>query len=115
MDTSWFQDAKNAFELIRMALGAASDIKALLPEGPQREAATKAIENAEAQTKIAEASIAKALGYELCRCEFPPNPMLTVGYMTRGDIAGKQVYECPKCGANTAGPWAYQRTTPKRL
>jgi len=38
--------------------------------------------------------------------------MLTVGYFTR-PAAGKNetdpVYECPKCGYNTAGPFDYER------
>jgi hypothetical protein len=109
MDVQWMQDVKNAFDLVRLALGTASDVKALLPDGPQRQAATAAIENAENQTKIAEASIAKALGYELCKCSFPPTPMLTVGHRM---TAGKPVivFECSKCSITTAGGFSFTRT-----
>jgi hypothetical protein len=79
----------------------------------------KAIDNALAlatsNTAIAEAEMAHALGYELCKCSFPPTPMLTVGYLGRGpkEMLGP-VYECPKCGFDTAGPYGYERTTPPR-
>ena len=40
---------------------------------------------------------ARGFGYELCKCTIPPTPMLTVGF-----AGGSPVYECPKCGLNTA-------------
>ena len=40
----------------------------------------------------------EAFGYELCKCEFPPTPMKTVGYTRDRQV----VYQCPKCGFNTA-------------
>src|ERR1700737_18245 len=57
--------------------------------------------------------IAKALGYELCKCEFPPTPMLTVGELNGRPKTGP-VYECPKCGFNTAGAFMYNRIAPER-
>jgi hypothetical protein len=67
---------------------------------------------------IAEAELAKAFGYELCKCDFPPTPMLTVGYFNWNHGANKKegdpVYECPKCGYNTAGPFNYQSITEKK-
>jgi hypothetical protein len=69
---------------------------------------------AEKAAKIADAQTAKALGYTLCQCEFPPVAMLTVGYLQpRGNREGP-VHECPRCGYNTAGVWAYQRIAPER-
>jgi hypothetical protein len=42
--------------------------------------------------------------------------MLTVGYKKdRGPSGSGPVFECPKSGYNTAGPWAYTRTAPKRV
>ncbi len=60
---------------------------------------------------IAEAEIPNALGFELCKCQFPPIPMLTVGHIDNfdADMHGP-VYECPKCGYNSARIWAYRRT-----
>ena len=37
-----------------------------------------ALTTASSNTAIAEAQIAQALGYQLCHCQFPPTPMLTV-------------------------------------
>jgi hypothetical protein len=49
----------------------------------RRKAITAALDQAEAAAKFAEAQIAKALGYDLCKCQFPPTPMLTVGYFRK--------------------------------
>jgi hypothetical protein len=72
---------------------------------------------AASNTAIAEAELAKAFGYELCKCDFPPTPMKTVGYHTIQTTyihTGDPVYECPKCGYNSAGPIMYHRLAPER-
>jgi hypothetical protein len=117
---SWVTGAaavKTAFDTLRSAIGLLKEAKDLLPEGDQREKAiTVALDAATTSAKIAEAEIAKALGYELCKCEFPPTPMLTVGYMTANQTPatalGKPVFECPRCGINNAAPFTFQRATP---
>lgn len=92
--------------------------------GGSTEQEQKVIENAltvaSTNTAIAEATLGQAFGYEMCRCAFPPTPMLTVGYYDRvlhtdykRDI-GDPVYECPKCGYSTEGPFGYKRTAPPR-
>jgi hypothetical protein len=106
--------AKATFDTLKSAIGLLKDAKDLLPEGDQREKAiTMALDSASASAKIAEAEIAKALGYELCKCEFPPTPMLTVGEHSGRPKTGP-VYECPKCGFNTASPFTYNRIAPER-
>ncbi|MCA1474783.1 hypothetical protein [Bradyrhizobium sp. NBAIM08] len=107
---------KPAFDSLRSVLGLLKDAKDLLPAGEKSAAIAQALATAESSTKLAEAEVAKALGFELCKCEFPPTPMLTVGYHTRseGHRPGDPVFECPKCGINTAGPWMYERTAPER-
>ena len=70
------------------------------------------LEEAEKTAKVAEAQLAKALGYTLCKCEYPPNPMLKVGHRTKW---GEQsdfldVHECPMCKTNDAGPYGFTRT-----
>jgi hypothetical protein len=108
---------KTTFDAVRSAIGMLKDAKELLPPGDQRESAiSQALVTAESTSKLAEAEIAKALGYELCKCEFPPTPMLTVGYHTRsqGHRPGSPVFECPRCGINSAGPFMYERTVPER-
>jgi hypothetical protein len=105
---------KTTFDALRSAMGLLKDAKGLLPSGDQREAAiSQALATAESSSKIAEAEIAKSLGYELCKCEFPPTPMLTVGEHNGRPKTGP-VYECPKCGFNTAGPFMYNRIAPER-
>ncbi len=46
---------------------------------PKRDELTRALENAEQQIKLAQADAARKLGYEICRCEFPPQIMLRMG------------------------------------
>jgi hypothetical protein len=45
------------------------------------------------QVKIKEAETAKALGYLLCHCRFPP-PIMTVKHV---DQKGVELWECPCC------------------
>ncbi len=81
----------------------------------QDKALDEALDHAVRTAAIAEAEVAKALGYELCKCQFPPTIMLTVGYkLDRGKAGSGPVYECPRCGSNNVGPWGYERTAPPR-
>jgi hypothetical protein len=116
---TWAQGAdalKSAFDAIRGLIGAVKDVRGLAsPE--QAKAITVAADQVEAAAKVAEAEIAKALGYQLCKCQFPPVVMLTVGYVIMKFARceeGDPVYECPKCGYCTAGPYDFERTVPER-
>ncbi len=102
---------KSGLDLFRSAVGLVSDVTKALPEGTKKEAATKSLLEAAKAVQIAEASVAQALGYELCKCAFPPTPMLRIGYRILRGAARKTefVYECPKCKQHTAGAWAFQR------
>ena len=83
----------------------------------EKKAIDTALTVASSNTAIAEAQLAQAFGYELCKCEFPPIPMRTVGYFNRRTATNKEgdpVYECPKCGYNNAGPYGYARISPER-
>lgn len=115
----WAQGAgafKNAMEAIRtvvdMIRSARSSGKA--PSTEEQAQIDRAIAEADKLAKIADAQTAKALGYTLCHCEFPPPAMLTVGFSQRGAETGKPVHECPKCGRLTSGPFVYHRTVPDR-
>ena len=121
---------KTGFDAIRTALGLVKDVQGALPAGEKKEAAARALEEAEKQIRLGEAQIAKALGYPLCRGTFPPTPMLAVGYrpyndhreyqlllalVAKGQVSspsGFTVHECPRCGANDAGLHDYNRTAP---
>jgi hypothetical protein len=100
------------------AFGLVKEAKDLLPADDQREKAiAMALDSASTSAKIAEAEMAKALGYELCKCQFPPTPMLTIGHMTANPTPatslGKPVFECPRCGNNNSEPFGFQRTIPR--
>jgi hypothetical protein len=77
--------AKTGFDTLRTALGLVKDVQQALPSGEKKEVAARTLEEADKQLRLAEAEIAKALGYTLCRCEFPPTPMLQVSYMPPSD------------------------------
>jgi hypothetical protein len=119
---TWVQGAaavKAAFDGLRSAISTIKDIRGLGGGTEQQQKAIDAaLTTAASNTAIAEATLGQAFGYQLCRCEFPPTPMRTVGYVSanlaNGMKVGDQVYECPKCGYNNAGPFTYQRLTPPR-
>lgn len=107
---------KTSLEAVKGAIGLVRDISPSGATPEQTKAVVAALAEAEKATQIAEAQIAKALGYQLCQCAFPPTAMLTVGQHTRNvQVMGKPVHECPKCGLNTAYPFAYQRIAPPRV
>lgn len=103
---------KAGLEMLRATVGLVKDVRDVLPAGEQREAITSAIEQSTKQLQIAEAQIALGLGYELCRCQFPPTIMLLAGHLSgRGSPPRVgPVYECPKCGHNTSLPFNFERS-----
>jgi hypothetical protein len=106
---SIFDGLRSAISMVREARGSSGDGK---EESKLIEAA---LDKASIATAVAEAEVAKALGFELCKCQFPPTPMLTVGSIDQPGVKKSgAVFECPKCGFNTAGPWAYDRIAPER-
>jgi hypothetical protein len=67
--------------------------KDLMPKGPQREDAERAIAEAERALRISEASAARALDYQICRCSWPPQIALSIG---PGGPYGER-FRCPAC------------------
>jgi hypothetical protein len=109
---TWSQGAlafKSIFDGLRSAIAMVREARSS-PNGGKDEGKLieAALDKANAATAIAEAEVAQALGYQLCKCEFPPTPMLTVGTTGRGDRA-TVVYECPKCRFNTSMPFTFNR------
>jgi len=104
---------KSTFDALRAAIGLVKDTKDLLPKDEKTAAITAALATADSSSRVAEAEVAKALGYELCRAHFPPIAMLSVGYHVANadefSQMGKIVFECPQCKANTAGPYKFRR------
>jgi hypothetical protein len=104
---------KTTFDALRSAIGLIRDTKGLLPKDEKTAVIAAALATAESSSKVAEAEVAKALGYELCRAHFPPVVMLQVGYHIGNADAfsrtGNPVFECPECHRNSAGPYSFQR------
>jgi len=75
--------------LFSSALTALKQAIDLLPDSSKKVDATAALERAEREFKLAEAEVAKKLGYEVCRKHFPPEIMLS---------ENDEDWECPKCG-----------------
>lgn len=79
---AWAQGAaafKSVFDGLRSAIAMLKDLKGNRQPSREGELIDAALDKASKATAIAEAEIAKVLGYELCKCEFPPVPMLAVG------------------------------------
>ena len=85
-------DIASAFVMVKEALGLAKAAKDLLPDSPQREASDLAFDKASRAVELAEAQIAEQLGFDLCKCSFPPAISLRQPDGT---------HRCPKCGRNT--------------
>lgn len=81
--TVWLSAAKTTLDIFK-------SVRSELPQGIKSEEAQKQIEKAELALKSSEAQLAKALGYVLCRCTFPPQAMLW--------NKDRQVNVCPECG-----------------
>lgn len=67
----------SGLDLLNKALAAVKAAKDLLPTGPKKQAIESAVEEARKALQLAEARIASELDYELCRCTFPPQVMLS--------------------------------------
>lgn len=79
----WLTAGKVGLELLKTAVG-------FLPKGKDRDAAEAKLQEAEEALLRSDASLAKNLGYRLCRCTFPPQIMLW--------NKDERVSVCPSCG-----------------
>jgi hypothetical protein len=94
IDPPTLQSVKDVFSLLRDSIGLVKDAKGLLPAAQQR-AVDESLDKAERATVLAEAQIAKALGYQLHDCTFPPQIMLAV------KTPHGEEKRCPACGHMT--------------
>ena len=67
--TGWISAGKSGLDLLRVAFE-------LLPRNADRERLVRALNEFERSLELANAKLANELGYPLCRCVFPPKPML---------------------------------------
>lgn len=106
---AWAQGAtafKAIFDGLRSAIGMISELRASNQSGStaQLQFVDQALEKASRAAQIAEAQVAQALGYELCKCEFPPVPMRTVGHIDQPGIKRRgPVCECRSVDTTTRG------------
>ena len=84
---TWLKGAsaiKTMFDSVRSAIGAVKEANELGGGNEQqKQVVTQALATASTSTVIAQAEMAKAFGYQLCKCDFPPTIMKTVGYFSR--------------------------------
>jgi hypothetical protein len=88
--SAWITAGKSALDLVKAA-------KNFLPKGPEKEAITAKIAEAEDALNRSDAKLAKELGYRLCQCTFPPQIMLWKE--SQGDF----VCQNPECGRKEPG------------
>ena len=100
---------KSGFDTLRTAISLVKDVQGILPEGEKKEAVAASLTEAGRQLRLAEAQIAQGLGYKLCRCEFPPTPMLDIGDFRNAMGLRTRVHECPRC-KRTDGPSGWTKT-----
>lgn len=88
-------DLKPLFEGITILGSLVSTIKSVIDMLPkkEKEAASKQLAEAKERFEMAQTQIAKELGYELCRCTWPPQIMLHAGEAEYGEK-----FRCPACG-----------------
>ena len=84
----YLENIKGYVLLAGQTIGVLKQAKDLLPQGSARDKAEKVIEEAEKSLELTEIKAAQALGYELCRCTWPPQICLRVD--GHDNI-------CPKC------------------
>ena len=97
------EGVKASLSLFGQAIGLVKQTKDLLPDSQDREAIEKSLEEADKAARMAEAQIAQALGYELCKCTFPPQIMLSEGYK-EVDFTQQEEYVCPLCQKSSIAP-----------
>jgi hypothetical protein len=84
---------RSALGVVREALALLLQVKDLLPSGTKKEEAQARLEEAARSLDTAEAQLATELGYQLCKCTWPPQIMLSKGF-----VEYSEAFECPKCG-----------------
>jgi hypothetical protein len=89
----------SALQLMKEVIQFLMQVKDLLPTDPKRQGVERRLIEAERSLQMAEAQVAKALGYPLCRCTWPPQIMLSKGLKGQDEIFG-----CPRCGGGFPPP-----------
>lgn len=67
--TEWVRAGTDAMRMMKTLID-------VMPAGEDRNAAQQKLDEASDSLALSEAQLAKALGYKLCQCTFPPQIML---------------------------------------
>jgi hypothetical protein len=86
-----FAELSEAFLLVKGVLDVLKGTKDLMPDSPEKQAATVSLDAAGRALSIAEAKAAEELDYHLCRCTWPPQIAL---------LMPDRSHRCPKCNRN---------------
>ena len=90
--TQYANDVKTYFSILKESINIFKSAKDLLPDSPEKEMVSKSIEEAETKAKVAEAGIAKSLGFHLCPKCWPPEIIVATSVSSSSDN-----YICHKC------------------
>lgn len=102
---SAMDSVKIGISLLSETIGLVKKTQEILPESDSKKAIEKSLDEAIKATKLAEAQIAQALGYNLCKCTFPPQVMLSNGYKET-NYAQIEEFICPLCKKSSIPPEA---------
>ena len=100
---SAMESVKIGLSLFSEAIGLARKTQEILPESEDKVAIGKSLMEADKAVKFAEAQIAQALGYNLCKCTFPPQVMLSKGYKET-NYTHQEEFVCPLCHKSSIPP-----------
>jgi hypothetical protein len=92
--TSYLVAVKDVLEIAKSAIG-------LVPKSRDDETIQHRLVDAEKALRASEAEFAKALGYKLCQCTFPPQIMLSQGYHHSHNV---ELFRCDRCGKQHPSP-----------
>ena len=99
------ESVKIGLSLFSEAIGLVKKTNDILPESDNKESVEKSLNEASKAVRIAEAQIANALGYNLCKCTFPPQIMLFNGYR-ENNYSQVEEFVCPACQKSSIPPEA---------
>lgn len=92
-DLCTVETLSTGIRVLKEVIGLTKDVKDLLPDGEKKDLISQRLVDLEKKSGEAEAQIAKSLGYKLCRCTYPPQIMLSIGY----NKGGLEQFKCMKC------------------
>ncbi|MEA1919453.1 MAG: hypothetical protein U9N52_06385, partial [Campylobacterota bacterium] len=95
--TQYVNDARLSFSLFKESIGMFKAAKDMLPDSPEKKAAATVMEEATKKAQIAEAGLARTLGFPLCPRCWPPVVLVATAVHKNIDY-----YKCPSCEAEYA-------------